>query len=100
MFIENNQSFTCVVCGREVVKHPTSSRNHCNWCLTSLHVDIEPGDRKNTCKGVMAPIGLEIKSGKTQIVYRCETCGKVGKNITAEDDNKELLIELSSRIIE
>lgn len=94
MFIENNQSFICVLCGRTVEKHPTSSRNHCNWCLTSLHVDNEPGDRKNSCHGIMEPIGLELKSGKTQIIYKCQTCKYIGKNIVADDDNKEILIEL------
>lgn len=97
MFIENNQSFTCINCGKQVGKHPSSSRNHCNYCLTSLHVDIDPGDRKNDCKGVLKPIGLKIKEGKTQIVCKCEKCGFVGNNITATDDNVQLLIELSSK---
>lgn len=99
MFVTNNQSFVCVECGRKVEKHPTSSRNHCNHCLTSLHVDIDPGDRKNDCKGIMDPIGLEIKSGKTQIVFQCETCGKIGKNIVAKDDNPEKIIELSITVV-
>lgn len=99
MFLQNNQSFVCVACGKQVEKHPTSSRNHCNHCLTSVHVDIEPGDRKNECKGIMDPIGLEIKSGKTQIVYTCRNCGARGKNIVAEDDNQEKIIELSTKAI-
>src|SRR5688572_28284692 len=95
MFIENNQSFVCIHCGKDVKKHPSSSRNHCNWCLTSQHVDIEPGDRANPCQGTMDPIGLEIKSGKTQILFKCETCGYIGKNIVADDDNAEMLVELA-----
>ena len=97
MFIQNNEEFECVVCHKKVTKHATSSRNHCNWCLVSLHVDIEPGDRKSECRGIMTPIGLEIKSGKTQIVYRCENCGKIGKNVTADDDNPDILIQLSQQ---
>ncbi len=97
MFIENNQSFRCAHCQKIVALHPTSSRNHCTFCLTSLHVDESPGDRKNNCLGIMRPIGLEVKSRKTQIIFKCEKCGEVGKNIVAEDDNKELLIELSGK---
>lgn len=100
MFIENNQSFTCIKCGKEVDKHPSSSRNHCPYCLTSLHVDIQPGDRKNTCQGIMDAIGLETKEGKTQIVYRCQTCHKIAKNIVAPDDNQELLIEISTKPVQ
>lgn len=95
MFIENNQSFICVQCGRRVAKHSTSSRNHCNWCLVSLHVDRGPGDRRNSCRGIMKPIGIEMKSGKTQIIYQCEECRYIGKNIVADDDNPEMLIELA-----
>ncbi len=95
MFIENNQSFVCVVCGKEVMKHQTSSRNHCNWCLTSLHVDNNPGDRSNPCEGIMDPIGLELKSGKNQIIFKCRHCKYIGKNVIADDDNQEMLIELA-----
>lgn len=100
MFIQNNKGFVCVQCGREVEKHKTSSRNHCNWCLVSMHVDNEPGDRKNTCQGVMTPIGLEMKSGKTQILHKCETCGFIGKNIVADDDNEDMLVQLSGESIQ
>lgn len=39
--------FTCKVCGRLCTPENTGSqhRNHCPNCLSSLHVDIEPGDR-------------------------------------------------------
>ncbi len=99
MFIENNQGFTCVHCSRQVPPHPTSSRNHCIYCLTSLHVDKQPGDRLNGCGGAMRPIGLEIRNGKTQIVFECKRCGERGKNIAAPDDNEDLIIDLSSKIL-
>ncbi len=96
MFIKNNQSFTCINCGKKVTAHPTSSRDHCNHCLYGLHVDIEPGDRANNCKGVLEPVSLLIKKDKTQIVYKCQKCGAVKNNIVAPDDNEILLIELST----
>ena len=50
-----NDSFTCKVCGRLVVAAGAGSshRNHCPNCLSSLHVDEEPGDRAADCGGIM-----------------------------------------------
>ena len=46
-------SFTCKKCGRLVVSAGAGSghRNHCPNCLTSLHLDVEPGDRAADCGG-------------------------------------------------
>ena len=35
----------------------TQHRNHCPNCLSSLHLDIEPGDREADCGGIMDPVG-------------------------------------------
>ena len=75
--------------------HPTSSRDHCNNCLTGLHVDIYPGDRANTCKGILTPKELEVKNGKTKIIYMCNKCRKIIKNVTSIDDSFEQLLNLS-----
>lgn len=42
-----DDTFTCKHCGRVVVPvgAGTQHRNHCPNCLTSLHLDNEPGDR-------------------------------------------------------
>ena len=52
-----HDSFTCRICGRLVVPAGAGSdhRNHCPNCLTSLHVDEEPGDRAADCGGAMEP---------------------------------------------
>ncbi|PWU22652.1 hypothetical protein C5B42_05430 [Candidatus Cerribacteria bacterium 'Amazon FNV 2010 28 9'] len=97
MFITNNQEFVCEQCGKKVGKHPTSSRDHCTYCLYSKHVDVSPGDRQNRCQGLLQPIGLEIKEGKTQIVYQCISCGERKKNIVAPDDNQEMVLQLSTK---
>ncbi len=99
MFIQNNQGFVCLFCGKEAPPHPTSSRNHCPYCLWSLHVDVSPGDRLNTCRGLMKPVGLESREGKMKILYLCEQCGASGKNVTAPDDNSDKIVELSTRAI-
>ena len=33
------------------------------------------------------------------IIYRCEKCGKIRKNIVAKDDNQKKVIELSGNPI-
>lgn len=86
---QNNQPFTCTNCGRHVSPHPSSSRDHCNYCLYGKHVDIIPGDRKNSCKGLLEPVGLKVKNRKEQIVYTCLKCNETVNCITSPDDNRE-----------
>lgn len=99
MFIQNNQEFVCLHCGKKVEKHPTSSRNHCNYCLYSLHVDVDPGDRNNGCKGLMKPVGIEVKDKGINILFECTTCKTVKRTVSAPDDNEGALIQLSSKPI-
>ena len=80
----------------------SSSRNHCPFCLCSLHVDINPGDRANECGGLMRPIRSEpdAKHGFI-IIHRCEKCGEVRRNRAAlnaktQNDNRSLLIRLTA----
>lgn len=83
-----NIGFVCQHCGREVPPLQNGSyRNHCPFCLCSLHVDVFPGDRANNCHGLLEPIGAE-HSGKKgwMIVYRCARCGGLGRNKAALDD--------------
>lgn len=42
MFVKNDNEFICNKCGKKVEKLKYTSRDHCNYCLYSLHVDIEP----------------------------------------------------------
>ena len=97
-FTKNDNSFTCINCNAFVPALGSSSRNHCNKCLFSLHVDINPGDRANQCKGILEPIGL-VTSGKKGYViqYRCQSCGAVTNNRAAEDDNFEELLKLCKK---
>ena len=54
-----------------------------------------PGDRLNDCHGLLKPIGIEKFKDTYKIIYKCEKCGNVHKNIIANDDNMDLVIELS-----
>ena len=89
--------FLCVNCGKKVpLKAPgTKNRNHCCYCLYSLHVDFRPGDRLNKCMGVMPPIGKTLKKdGEESVVHKCERCGEVRKNRIAGDDGESLVTRL------
>ena len=59
-----DEEFVCENCGNKVPKLGYSCRNHCPVCLHSKHVDINPGDRAETCHGLLEPIGLEINNKK------------------------------------
>ena len=53
LFSKNDDSFTCEHCKKEVKPLNYTSRDHCPYCLYSKHVDINPGDRSNECKGLL-----------------------------------------------
>lgn len=93
-----DEEFICENCGYNVKKLGYSCRNHCPKCLYSKHVDINPGDRKESCHGLLEPIGLEISGKKGYIIiFKCKKCGAIRKNKVAEDDNMDLIISLSAK---
>lgn len=98
-FTANDEGFICNNCGKEVSKLGYSSRDHCPYCLHSIHIDINPGDRKNTCLGNLIPIGLEKYKKTYKIIYECEKCHEIKKNIVASDDDMDEIIRLSTRVI-
>ena len=93
-----NDSFTCKVCGRLVTPDAagTEHRNHCPNCLSSLHVDIEPGDREADCGGIMEPIAVWVRGkGEWAIIHRCRRCGAFSSNRVAADDNPVKLMSIA-----
>ena len=100
-FTKNDSGFICKNCGREVTPLGYTSRNQCPYCLCSLHVDINPGDRANDCGGILRPIQTlpDPKKGFV-IVHRCERCGAVVRNRAALEgdtpDDNDLLIRLTA----
>lgn len=96
-FTQMDEEFICENCGKKVEKLGYSSRNHCNYCLHSKHVDQNPGDRQEECHGILEPIDIQIDSKKGYvIIYKCKKCGKIRKNKAAKDDDIDLIIKLSS----
>ena len=91
-----DEKFICENCNHLVEKLNYTARDHCPYCLYSKHLDINPGDRKNPCKGLLKPIGIEKYKNTYKIIYKCLNCNKLHKNIMAIDDNFEKIIELSS----
>lgn len=95
-----NETFTCKVCGRLVVPEGAGSdhRNHCPNCLSSLHVDIEPGDRESYCGGHMEAVAVWVrKNGEWAIIHRCKQCGAFSSNRVAADDNPMMLMSIAMR---
>ena len=92
-----DESFVCENCGKKVKKLGYTARDHCPYCLYSKHVDINPGDRNNQCKGMLEPVGIEKFKDSFKIIYLCEKCHKTHKNIMAKDDDMNKIIELSKR---
>ena len=71
-------AFTCKVCGRLCTPENAGSqhRNHCPNCLSSLHVDVEPGDRASDCGGIMEPVAVWVRrDGEWAVIHRCRRCG-------------------------
>lgn len=95
-FTMRDEAFKCEVCGADVLPLKYTARDHCPVCLSSLHVDINPGDRQCSCKGVLHPIGVEKYRDTFKIIYQCERCGAIKRNIAALDDDFDKIIELSA----
>ena len=93
-------SFTCQVCGRPVTPEGagTGHRNHCPHCLSSKHLDIEPGDRAADCGGTMDPIAVWVRrNGEWALIHRCRVCGALSSNRIAADDNPVKLMSLAMK---
>lgn len=90
-----DEEFICENCGEEIQKLNYTARDHCPYCLYSKHVDIFPGDRANTCMGLMKPVGIEKYKNTYKIIYKCSKCKQIHKNIMATDDNYDLIVKLS-----
>ncbi len=97
-FYEKDEGFICEHCGKEVSPLGYTSRDHCPFCLYSKHVDIYPGDRENTCKGLLKPIGIEKYKDTYKILYQCISCKEEHKNIMAKDDDYNQILEISKNM--
>lgn len=98
---EPADAFRCVACRLDVpmVAPGTAHRNHCPYCLTSLHVDHRvPGDRRAGCRGRMAALSVTVRGdGEWLIIHSCQSCGGLSANRIAGDDNALALLRIAMR---
>lgn len=100
-FIARQESFICAHCKKQIEPLAHGSyRNHCPYCLYSLHVDKDgPGDRASTCLSLMRPDHVDHDGKKGWIiVHICTKCGKTIPNKTTEDDKIIEFMERKSEI--
>ena len=96
LFQRRIENFVCAHCGAMVVGDGYT--NHCPKCLYSQHVDINPGDREETCKGMMAPVAVEGSTGKGYtLIHRCIKCGYERRNKVEKEDSTDVIIALARR---
>lgn len=93
-----DEEFICEVCGKKVLPLKYSARDHCPYCLCSKHVDINPGDRLNPCKGILRPVSIDKFKDTYKIVYKCSKCGSTHRNIMANDDDFDKILEVMKNV--
>ena len=93
-FQKKVEDFTCRHCGAFV--KGTGYTNHCPRCLWAMHVDINPGDRQNPCRGLMEPISVEPQGQEYILIHKCQTCGAIKRNKTSTNDDFEEILKLSA----
>lgn len=102
LFRKNDAGFLCAHCGKEVAPLGYTSRNHCPFCLYSIHIDINPGDRANPCGGALRPIKAEPHPKKGYVlIHRCEKCGatcrcRAAHQAKVQPDDMDLIIHLTA----
>lgn len=94
-FIKNVEDFTCEHCGAQV--KGSGYTNHCPQCLWSKHVDVDPGDRRATCGGLMEPIAIEGTSPEYVILHKCTLCGFERRNKVQQGDSAQTLVVIASK---
>ena len=94
MFLKRKEDFICEHCGAAI--KGDGYTNHCQTCLWSKHVDIEPGDRAAECFGLMQPVAVTKKNGRYTIIHRCLKCGLEKPNKFQKQDSFEALLKVSA----
>lgn len=93
-FQKRKEAFICEKCRFEVFGNGYT--NHCPKCLWSKHVDKNPGDRTEKCKGLMRPVAVELrKGGRYFILHKCIKCGFGRYNSVRDEDDFEAVINIS-----
>lgn len=94
-FTRTVENFICENCSNKITGNGFT--NHCPVCLWSKHVDFDPGDRQNPCRGLMEPVGVEVDHGEYYIKHKCVKCGALKRNKKAGKDDFDLIVRISSK---
>ncbi len=106
-----DREFRCANCKQMVFLTSvmgTAHRNHCPYCLHSLHVDTKPGNRASTCHARMEPIGLtckhngvdkygNVRGDDIMLIHSCTGCGTININRIAGDDSCHEILDIFKR---
>lgn len=95
-FTKTTENFVCGNCKTKVKGNGYT--NHCPNCFFSKHVDIFPGDRLETCGGLMEPVAIEAEKDHYVLTHKCLTCGEKRRCRTSERDNIENLAKLAESL--
>ena len=94
-FKKTVENFVCQHCGHENIG--SGFTNHCEKCLWSKHVDVDPGDREATCGGMMEVIEYGIRNKEYRIKHKCNKCGFERWAPVLPHDNFEALLVISKK---
>ncbi len=97
-FQKRKEDFICKNCRKKIIGDGFT--NHCPECFYSLHIDIFPGDRLESCQGLMQMVDMEIgKGGKYIIIHQCQKCQKISRDKFREKvDNFENFLKIIEKI--
>jgi hypothetical protein len=96
-FTKTKEDFKCGHCRANISGNGYT--NHCPRCLWSKHVDINPGDRSNSCGGMMMPVEIDIEKGSYIIIHKCQKCGTVKRNKASPEDDFENILKLTPKAL-
>lgn len=95
LFQKTVEDFVCEKCGKEV--KGSGYTNHCAHCLWSKHVDIHPGDRAESCGGLMEPMTSEMSGGDLYIIHKCTKCGVLRRKKVEKEDDFDVLVDIMKK---
>jgi hypothetical protein len=97
-FQRHTEDFACAKCGTPVKGNGYT--DHCPACLWSQHVDTNPGDRANPCRGMMEPVWAERKGTGYRVYYRCQKCAAPHRVKALESDDADAILKAMCRPVD
>lgn len=94
-FKRKKEDFSCENCG--YVNIGDGYTNHCQKCLYSKHVDNDPGDRLNQCRGLMEPIYVSYTNNDKYVLHRCLKCMFEKKNLINDKDSIDAMLNIQKK---